>query len=185
MTSKDNQYERKAPYNPDRQTFVDVDGNYVYRIWEEETKSYRQEVFVVGDKGISPELRSLLDEMDAEEERRLDADNHHVDKVFERRKQAHSDDSSGRTPNPMELLPQHRQRTFDDALREDPRIGQLLLAMEKLSPDQVDLVYAIYGEMKFGADVAREQGVSRQAINNRLKKIHARLAKLLAEMDEG
>ena len=136
-------------------------------------------------EGISPEIRSLLDEMDAEEERRLDADNHHLDKVFDGKKQAHSADKSGRTPNPMDLLPQRRQRSFEDALREDPRVGQLLLAMEKLTPDQVDLVYAIYGEMKFGADVAREQGVSRQAINNRLKKIHARLAKLMAEMDEG
>ena len=56
--------------------------------------------------------------------------------------------------------------------------------MEKLTPEQVDLVYAIYGEMQFGTDVAREQGVSRQAINNRLKKIHTRLANLMAEMDE-
>lgn len=184
MTSKDNQYERKAPYNPDRQSFVDADGNYVYRIWDEENRCYRHEVCVVGE-GISPEIRSLLDEMDAEEERRLDADNHHMDKVFDGKKQAHSADKSGHTPNPMDLLPQRRQRSFQDALREDPRVGQLLLAMEKLTPDQIDLVYAIYGEMKFGADVAREQGVSRQAINNRLKKIHTRLAKLMAEMDEG
>lgn len=56
--------------------------------------------------------------------------------------------------------------------------------MEKLTPEQVDLVYVIYGEMQFGADVAREQGVSRQAINNRLKKIHTRLTKLMVEMDE-
>ena len=70
MASKDNQYERKAPYNPDRQTFVDADGNYVYRIWDEENHCYRHEVCVVGE-GISPELRSLLDEMDAEEEHRL------------------------------------------------------------------------------------------------------------------
>lgn len=81
----------------------------------------------------------------------------------------------------MDLIP---QRSFQDALQEDPRIGKLLLAMDKLTPEQVDLVYAIYGEMQFGADVAREQGVSRQAVNNRLKKIQARLAKLMAELDE-
>lgn len=84
----------------------------------------------------------------------------------------------------MDLIPQRRQRSFQDTLREDPRIGKLLLAMDKLTPEQVDLVYAIYGEIQFGADVAREQGVSRQAVNNRLKKIHARLAKLMAELDE-
>ena len=184
MTNRDNQYQRKARYNPNRETYVDENGNYVYLIWDEETHSYRQEVCVVGENGISPELRAILDEMDAEEERRLDADDHHLDKVFDGKKKDHGADKSGRTPNPMNLLPQRRQRTFQDALCEDPRIGQLLIAMEQLTPDQVDLIYAIYGEMQFGADVAREQGVSRQAINNRLKKIHTRLAKLLTEMDE-
>ena len=33
--------------------------------------------------------------------------------------------------------------------------------------------------------LGEQLGVSRQAINNRLKKIHTRLAKLMAEMDEG
>lgn len=78
MKTSDNQYERKAQYNPNRQTYVDENGNYVYLIWDEETQDYRREVFVVGDGGISPELRATLDEMDAEEERRLDADRHHI-----------------------------------------------------------------------------------------------------------
>lgn len=184
MAINDNRYQRKARYNPNRETYVDENGNYVYLVWDEETRQYRQEVCVIGEGGFTPEIRALLDEMDAEEDRRLDADDHHLDKVFEYRKKAHSDDGSGRTPDPIDLLPQVRQRTFQDALLEDPRVEQLLIAMDKLSPEQVDLVYAIYGEMQFGADVAREQGVSRQAINNRLKKIHARLAKLLAEMNE-
>ena len=184
MTSRDNQYQRKARYNPNRETYVDENGNYVYLIWDEERRDYRRDVIAIGDGGITPELRAMLDEMDAEEERRLDADDHHIDKVFEIKKKDHGADKSGHTPHPMDLIPQRRQRTFEDALREDPRIGQLLLAMEKLTPEQVDLVYTIYGEMQFGADVAREQGVSRQAINNRLKKIQTRLAKLMAEMDE-
>lgn len=184
MQKKDNQYQRKARYNPNRETYVDENGNYVYLIWDKERQDYRHEVITVGDGGITPELRTMLDEMDAEEERRLDADDHHIDKVFEIKKKDHGANKSGHTPHPMDLIPQRRQRTFQDALREDPRIGQLLLAMEKLTSEQVDLVYAIYGEMQFGADVAREQGVSRQAINNRLKKIHTRLAKLMAEMDE-
>jgi DNA-directed RNA polymerase specialized sigma24 family protein len=184
MKNNDNQYQRKARYNPNRETYVDENGNYVYLIWDEETRSYRQEVCVVGENGISPELRAMLDEMDAEEDRRQDDDDRHLDKVFDGKKSDHSADKSGGTPDPVDLLPQCRQRTFQDALREDPRIAQLLIAMDKLTPDQVDLVYAIYGEMKFGADVARECGVSRQAVNNRLKKIHTRLAKLMAEMDE-
>lgn len=184
MEINDNQYERKAQYNPNRQTYVDENGNYVYLIWDEEAQYYRREVCVVGDGGISPELRATLDEMDAEEERLLDADRHHMDKVFASKMDTYYADQSEHANNPLEMIPQRRQCTFQDALREDPRIAQLLVVMDKLAPEQVDLVYAVYGEMKFGADVAREQGVSRQAINNRLKKIHARLANLMAELDE-
>ena len=126
----------------------------------------------------------MLDEMDAEEERLLDADRHHVDKVFASKMDTYYADQNEHANNPLEMIPQRRQRTFQDALREDPRIAQLLVAMDKLTPEQVDLVYAVYGEMKFGADVARERVVSRQAINNRLKKIHTRLAKLMADLDE-
>ena len=184
MKTSDNQYERKAQYNPNRQTYVDENDNYVYLIWDEEAQDYRREVCVVGDGGISPELRTMLDEMDAEEERLLDADRHHVDKVFASKMDTYYADQNEHANNPLEMIPQRRQRTFQDALREDPRIAQLLVAMDKLTPEQVDLIYAVYGEMKFGADVARDQGVSRQAINNRLKKIHARLAKLMADLDE-
>lgn len=184
MKTSDNQYERKAQYNSNRQTYVDENGNYVYLIWDEEAQDYRREVCVVGDGGISPELRTMLDEMDAEEERLLDADRHHVDKVFASKMDTYYAKQNEHANNPLEMIPQRRQRTVQDALREDPRIAQLLVAMDKLTPEQIDLVYAVYGEMKFGADVAREQGVSRQAINNRLKKIHARLAKLMADLDE-
>lgn len=64
MKTSDNQYERKAQYNPNRQTYVDENGNYVYLIWDEEAQDYRREVCVVGDGGISPELRTMLDEIE-------------------------------------------------------------------------------------------------------------------------
>ena len=59
MKTSDNQYERKAQYNPNRQTYVDENGNYVYLIWDKEAQDYRREVCVVGDGGISPELRTI------------------------------------------------------------------------------------------------------------------------------
>lgn len=83
MQKKDNQYQRKARYNPNRETYVDENGNYVYLIWDEERQDYRREVIAIGEGGITPELRAMLDEMDAEEERRLDVDDHYIDKVFE------------------------------------------------------------------------------------------------------
>ena len=184
MTINENPYERKADFNPNRKTYVNEDGSYVYLIWDEDLQDYRKEVYPVGENGFTPEIRAALDEMDAEEERRLDADDRHIAWLIEKGRKACAEDASGHTPDPMDNLEQRRQRTFEDAVRDDPRVGQLIDAMAKLTPGQVDLIYAKYGEMKFEAEIAREEGVSRQAINNRLKKVHARLAKLMAEMDE-
>ena len=39
MKNNDNQYQRKARYNPNRETYVDENGNYVYLIWDEKTHS--------------------------------------------------------------------------------------------------------------------------------------------------
>lgn len=86
MTNQDNQYQRKAWYNSNRETYVDKNGKYVYLILDEEIKDYRREVIPVGNSDITPELRIMLDEMDAEYERRLDADEHHIDKIFEKKK---------------------------------------------------------------------------------------------------
>lgn len=184
MASNDNQYHRKAQYNSKRETYVDENGNYVYRRWDDVNHRYREEVCVVGEGGFTAEIRNFLDEMDADEEHYLDVQQKNRDKIFDRRQQAYAADKCGHISDPIDFLPQTGQRTFDAALRDDPRVGHLLRAMEQLTTDQVDLIYAIYGEMKYGADVALEQGVSRQAINNRLKKIHSRLTKLMADMNE-
>lgn len=54
MTSRDNQYQRKARYNPNRETYVNENGNYVYLIWDEELQDYRHKVIAVGDGSITP-----------------------------------------------------------------------------------------------------------------------------------
>ena len=55
MSKNDNQYQRKARYNPNRETYVDENGNYVYRVWDESIKDYRHEIITVGDGGFTPE----------------------------------------------------------------------------------------------------------------------------------
>ena len=54
MTSRDNQYQRKARYTPNREIYVNENGNYVYLIWDEELQDYRHEVIAVGDGSITP-----------------------------------------------------------------------------------------------------------------------------------
>ena len=54
-------------------------------------------------------------------------------------------------------------------------------AVEQLTPQQIDLFYALFGEMRSMADIAREQGKTRQAVNNQKNKILNRIKKLLDE----
>ena len=182
MSINENQYERKAQFNENRETYVDNDGNYVYLVWDVETHRYRKEVCIIGENGFTNELRVVLDDLDVCEERINDADRHHRDTVFSQKMNSFYADESEFANNPLEEIPQQKQQPFESVVNENPQIQKLLKAMEKLTPEQIDLIYDIYGSMRFGADIAQEQGVSRQAINNRLKKIRARLEKLMAEM---
>lgn len=61
--------------------------------------------------------------------------------------------------------------------REDT--ARLLRAMEALSPDQRELVLKVYFENQKIVEIARAEGVSEAAIRNRLKKIYAKMKKLL------
>lgn len=58
--------------------------------------------------------------------------------------------------------------------------ARLHAAIEKLSPQQQRLIRQVYFEDRSCADIAREEGVSKVAIFNRLQKIHAQLKKYLS-----
>ena len=56
----------------------------------------------------------------------------------------------------------------------------LLDAIQKLQPQQQELIRRVYfGEEKL-SDIAREEGVSKMAITNRMRKIMASLKKILS-----
>ena len=54
-------------------------------------------------------------------------------------------------------------------------------AIEKLSPQQRELIGRIYFQGEHPADIARELGVSKTAIHNRLQRIFCQLQKNLPE----
>jgi len=55
--------------------------------------------------------------------------------------------------------------------------------MELLTEGQRDLIYELYGFCKSMADVAREQDVTYEAIQNRRSKIFRRLKKLIESQE--
>ena len=65
-----------------------------------------------------------------------------------------------------------------DALNDIEK-KRLYAAMEKLQPRQRELLRRVYFDGVMLADIAREEGVSKMAITNRMAKIYAVLKKLL------
>lgn len=54
-------------------------------------------------------------------------------------------------------------------------------AIKKLQPQQIDLIYQSFYARRTNVEIAKAQGVTEAAIRNRLKKIYARLGKLMTD----
>lgn len=72
---------------------------------------------------------------------------------------------------------------FPDEENASPMKQKLLHVFEQLTDSQKDLVYDLFGLCKTAVDVANEQNVSYQAIQNRRTKILKRLKKLMKSKD--
>ena len=59
---------------------------------------------------------------------------------------------------------------LDDVLKEE-RIKELMAAIEKLQPQQKELLIRVYWNKEHQKDIAEDVGISQQAISKRLKVI--------------
>lgn len=69
--------------------------------------------------------------------------------------------------------------TPEEALIKNEDCCRLHNALSKLPNEQRELIIRVYFKNEKQADIAREQGVTRKAINNRLERIYAQLKKIL------
>lgn len=60
---------------------------------------------------------------------------------------------------------------LEDVLKEE-RIKELMAAIERLKPEQKELLIRVYWNNENQQDIASEKGVSQQAISSRLKTIY-------------
>ena len=67
---------------------------------------------------------------------------------------------------------------LDDVLKAE-RIKELMAAIEKLQPQQKELLIRVYWNKELQKDIAAEEGVSEMTISRRMKKIYAFLKKFL------
>lgn len=86
-----------------------------------------------------------------------------------------TDDDFNPEKNPLQYL---LCKASEQAVQVDPRVDRLLELMLNLKPEQQQLIQQVFYEGKTQVEIAEELGVTKQAIQNRLNKIYARLRKL-------
>ena len=125
----------------------------------------------------------ILQEMEHEEnlQNRYESENRDYRTENQKQKRSAGDEE---VTDPIEGLADRRQDPFsflDGTQEENALVEQLRLLMQKLTPQQIDLIYSLFGEQKRMADIAREQGKTRQAVNNQKNKIINKLKKLFED----
>jgi len=158
---------------------------YTYTYWDEEIKDYVTITITPGQDGVTEEYIILLKEFDHEADLGDRYEKENRDFATENKKAKFSVSPEDYVGDPIENLGTCKT---DPAFLVDydpnettPLVQQLLALMPELEPQQVDLIYAVYGARRQLTEIAKEQGVSVAAISNRLKKIHTRIKKLFAQ----
>jgi len=158
---------------------------YTYWRWDEESKKTLPITMTAGQDSVTEEHIILLNELDhaADLGDRYEQENR--DYSTENKKAKYESDPDDSIGDPIENLSTRKTDPafFLDQKADEPNslVEQLLTLMEKLTPQQIDLIYDLFGSQRQLTEIAQEEGKSVTAIHNRKSKIIARLRKLFAE----
>ena len=192
---------RKSEYAPDRECYMDSDGNYIYSTWVRQPNGqYHLEpvcIARIGEEGVTAEYTILLDDMDCDDDRRNEAVRKNRDVVYDTAVADYEKDcQNGDGDKKIHPMDKAKFKTnldcgledllYGDKPPEDPRIVQLREIMhELLTEDQWNLFFDHLGLNKSFTEIAAEESarlnkkITRQAIQNRWNKIIAKLCKAL------
>lgn len=183
---------RKSEFAPDRECYMDAQGNYTYNQWVQQSNGRWELVPVctarIGEDGVTSDLTIVLDDMDCEEDRQNNLIRKHRDSAFEAQRAAYeadqADEDGDKRRDPWECVSRQAHEgtdlldaIFPDEKPVDPRMAKLLELMDTLTNDQRELIYAHLGQGKYFEEIAAEQNVGRTAISNRWDRIIAKLCR--------
>ncbi|WP_061215347.1 hypothetical protein [Syntrophomonas wolfei] len=158
---------------------------YTYWRWDEESKKNLPITITAGQDSVTEEHIIMLNELDHAADLGDRYEQVNRDFTTENKKSKYESDPDDCFGDPIENL---GTRKTDPAffLEEksdelNPLVEHLLILMEKLTPQQIDLIYDLFGSRRQLTEIAKEEGTSVTAIHNRKSKIIARLRKLFAE----
>lgn len=158
---------------------------YTYWRWDEESKKTLPITITGGQDSVTEEHIVMLNELDhaADLGDRYEQENR--DYGTENKKSKCESDPDDCIGDPIENLGTRKTDPafFLDQKADEPNplVEQLLILMEKLTPQQINLIYDLFGSQRQLTEIAKEEGKSVTAIHNRKSKIIARLRKLFAE----
>ena len=187
---------KKTKFNAPGRVFdyrikVDVEGHSETLSIKPGDKVFVDKVEKVVSEEYINELYSITHRIDLDD--RYYEDNR--DKVFDDQKKK-QDDSSGNTgSDPFDTVlfadvygachMYNKAGNYTSQVNHDSKVYRALIAIEaikdSLTEAQLDLLYDMYGKGMGQSELARKYGVSKQAIDNRKRKMLTRIKKLLAE----
>lgn len=155
---------------------------YTYKSVDGSTRTIR-----VGEDGVTEEMIILLRDSDREmalqERYQEENSSYKLQNAIRRFENVPNEDED----HPLDRIADPRadimKILFPNKAEDSLLMKKLESAMELLTEGQRDLIYELYGFCKSMADVAREQDVTYEAIQNRRSKIFRRLKKLIESQE--
>jgi RNA polymerase sigma factor (sigma-70 family) len=159
-----------------------TDGRYVYYYWDEEKKVEMPYYLVPSENEATDELIVTLDDFDRKEKNSERREEDHADYSY-RNYLVRASRGDGKAVNPLDVMAEKKWAAEQESEGHDysPMVDVVREIMGCLTDEQVKLIYAVYGEKRKQKEIAEQIGKTPQAINNRLKKIKARIAKIAKE----
>lgn len=155
------------------------DGRYVYYAWDEDAKRHVPHYLMAGENGVTEEIIVTLED--------FDHDAYLVDRYAEentdyryRNYLTKSANGEAGVKNPLDEQACEHWRSPNRPTGYSDEVDLVRSLLDSLTKEQVDLIYAIFGEMRTQKEIAIENGNKYpQAVAKRLDRIKKRLKKLL------